>query len=754
MPFRPTIKTSIQLNGTTYHFSEHPAAKGMPYGQTGRRATVYQVKNGAAFKALKVFTKAFRSHQIEGGAKRIADFSTLPGLQVCARLVLTRQNHHHLLEAQPDLEYAVVMPWVQGLTWQEIMLARQPFTKEQSLETARHFVNILAAMEERGLAHCDLSGPNILLEDTLVNLVDVEDMYGSGLEKPEKLPGGSAGYAHKTAAQGLWSAEADRFAGAVLIAEMLGWCDERVRRVGVGEQYFDAGELQIGCDRYNLLLSVLTQRYGHALAESFTSAWYSKRLEDCPRFADWKRWLMNGIATQSESAEANTSQTSNSELNDTSRYLFDVFQNKLKEKDFVEAEKLVSAILALSPGFDKPKAMLEKARQRIREEEIRKEEIKRFEQELAKKRNYAESLRAELDTVLRSCEEIEQKINQLIGGTSVVNVSNNQSVLKTENKPLPAGPKSTIAPHKGSPLLSVPKPAKALLHVFQSVAQQDYPPVTASAFLPDATSFVTFHPKKEAIIWKFKQDEAQAIEKFGLSSEPYIVSVDKAGQKLALGCKNGWVEVWDCSSGLKSFAAFDLSENITSMAFDSLGNTLAVSTGNKIHFYSFEDFAIRETMSCKDNFTSIGYSQDGNLFVYATSEGTTTLTSSSDLSLVGQFDTGKSPVFALDPESLFLCCGNENGAIHVVDIPSLKTLLSFSPLNASAIKYIAVSPSRDFLATATSLNHIHLWRLADGKLLNTSDQHQGQISGLDFHPYGRYLLSSSLDGFAIAWEIH
>jgi len=293
MSFRPTIHSKITITAGDYSFTEHPAAKGMPYGQTGRRATVYQVQDArGSFHALKVFTNAFRTAQTESGARRIAAFANLPGLQVCSRTVLTRQNVVSLLGQYPDLEYAVLMPWVQGQTWQEILLARQPLTAEQSLALARSFASILATMEQNGIAHCDLSGPNVLVAGATVALVDVEDLYAPGLEQPAKLPGGSAGYGHKTAAGGLWRADADRFAGAVLLAEMLSWCDERVRRIAVGEQYFDVSELQTGCDRYQLLSRSLKEKWGQAVAILLERAWYSPALSDCPMLAEWQTMLL------------------------------------------------------------------------------------------------------------------------------------------------------------------------------------------------------------------------------------------------------------------------------------------------------------------------------------------------------------------------------------------------------------------------------------------------------------------------------
>jgi len=221
MPFHPNVNETLTIEQVSYRFTEHPAAKGLPYGQTGRRATVYQVQDGnGSLRALKVFTQAFRAPRNADGADRLRPFAQLPGLQVCARTVLTPQRHAQLLNLHADLTHAVLMPWVSGETWQEIMVGARPFTPAQSLALAQAFARVLSAMEQRGLSHCDLSGPNVIVELSPINatLVDVEDMFGPGLVRPEKLPGGSPGYAHRTAPQGLWSMEADRFGAAIMLA--------------------------------------------------------------------------------------------------------------------------------------------------------------------------------------------------------------------------------------------------------------------------------------------------------------------------------------------------------------------------------------------------------------------------------------------------------------------------------------------------------------------------------------------------------
>src|SRR5436305_9268720 len=96
-----------------------------------------------------------------GLAKRLAFFSDMPGLQVCNRTVLTPQYHATLLRENPDLLYSVMMPWVDAPAWVEIMVQRRELSAEQSLSLARSLAVVLAGMEQEGLSHCDLSGPNI-----------------------------------------------------------------------------------------------------------------------------------------------------------------------------------------------------------------------------------------------------------------------------------------------------------------------------------------------------------------------------------------------------------------------------------------------------------------------------------------------------------------------------------------------------------------------------------------------------------------
>ena len=296
MSFQPTVNQVITIDDKTFLIAEHPNAPGIPHGQEGRQAIVYRLIAGEGEqRALKVFKPRFRVPSMVALADKLAAYATLSSLRVCARMVLSARRHGELLRANPDLTYAVLMPWIDGPTWTEIIHDKRAMTREQSLHLAYVLAENLAAMEERGVAHCDLSAPNVLVpllapdpgSFAPVELVDVEQLYAPDLVRPEAIPSGSLGYAHQTAREGLWHTKADRFAGAILIAEMLGWCDARVQIAAWGESYFDPNELQQDTGQYQNLMRALRDEWGDAVAKLLERAWRSDTLDDCPTFGEW-----------------------------------------------------------------------------------------------------------------------------------------------------------------------------------------------------------------------------------------------------------------------------------------------------------------------------------------------------------------------------------------------------------------------------------------------------------------------------------
>jgi len=295
MPYRPDPDDILTIDATPYRVAEHPSAPGIAYGQEGRQGIVYQLHAADGQRAaLKLFKARYRLPALVAQAQAITPFAAIPGLEVCARTVLSPLRYGDLARQHPDLSYAVIMPWVSGPTWLDVVLERRALTPAQSLAVARALALLLATMEEQQIAHCDLSAPNLLLPGLLeppssqpVALVDVEQIYAPGLNRPDALPGGSAGYAHRTAPAGLWSAVSDRFAGAILLAEILGWGIPEVRAVAGEESYFEPEELQQPGARYATLIRQLDMVWGVAISGLLERSWRSDTLADCPTFGEW-----------------------------------------------------------------------------------------------------------------------------------------------------------------------------------------------------------------------------------------------------------------------------------------------------------------------------------------------------------------------------------------------------------------------------------------------------------------------------------
>ncbi|MFN8636643.1 MAG: hypothetical protein U0893_22565, partial [Chloroflexota bacterium] len=308
MAFQPRVGEALEIDGVSLRVVPHPIAPRIPYGQEGRQGTVYCLDTGAGLRALKVFAPAYRQPSLAELADQLRAFAQLPGLAVCDRVALIPQRHAQVLQPHPDLLYAVLMPWIVGPTWFDVVVERRALTAELSSTLAQALVTMLLAMETNGVAHCDISGPNVILPGlaspptvaagSTCALVDVEQLYAPMMPRPLAVSGASPGYAHRTAGAGIWEPAGDRFAGAIVLAEILGWSNDLVRSSAAGEAFFDQSELHTECSRYRLLRKVLADDWGETTARLFERAWQSSTLRECPPLAEW------GAAIQSSGQRA------------------------------------------------------------------------------------------------------------------------------------------------------------------------------------------------------------------------------------------------------------------------------------------------------------------------------------------------------------------------------------------------------------------------------------------------------------------
>jgi uncharacterized RDD family membrane protein YckC len=302
MPFRPRPGDSIEIDGITFTFTANPQIPRFAYSQEGRVARVYRIDGAQRSCALKVFKPVHQSESTATLAERLAPYATLPGMRVCQRSAVVPERHGKLIRKHADLKYAILMPWVHGPTWHDVLTNRRPLDRQQAQALARAFSEVLVGLEQRGVAHCDLSAPNVLLPmleassgaTTQVELVDVEQLYSPDLPETDRSMAGSPGYAHATAASGIWEQAGDRFAGAILLAEMMTWSNPRIRDAAAGDSYFEPGELQRDSQRYRVLRAALSDEWGDQTAVLLDRVWQSRTLRECPTASEWAAGLQRG----------------------------------------------------------------------------------------------------------------------------------------------------------------------------------------------------------------------------------------------------------------------------------------------------------------------------------------------------------------------------------------------------------------------------------------------------------------------------
>jgi hypothetical protein len=317
---RVEVNQSIVIGGVTYRVAEHPALAGIPYIQRGGRGFVIQlIAPNADRMALKYFKLKYRVPDLVKVAEALRQFADLKGLRAAQRTVFTQRTHAELIAKYPALDYGMLMPWLPGVTWYDVINTRMALSVGEGVRLARNTAAILARLEARQVAHCDIAGANVLVErkSGQVELVDIEEMYAPNMPTPVELPIGQEGYQHTASRQGgQWCAEGDRFGAAILIAEMLGWTHPKVRQFSADEHYFAAAEMQDPTStRYKLLYEVLTERFSPQLAELLRAAWHSRTLAECPPLAEWHQaleTLSEGLATQPEAPSAQAPRPSTS----------------------------------------------------------------------------------------------------------------------------------------------------------------------------------------------------------------------------------------------------------------------------------------------------------------------------------------------------------------------------------------------------------------------------------------------------------
>jgi len=301
--FCPDLATRLTLGASTYGFLPHPIIPGEIHKIVREQATTYQLGRyeDRTLWALRVANAGYRSRYIAQRTEALRQYRYLPGLSVGHRMCLTKATHPELIADYPELEYAVLMPWIVGKTWASF-IAEPAVSAGYSLSQARALAlataHVLWSLEAHHLTHTDIAGDNVMvLPSYKVELIDIEGLYVHGTQLPGQRSRGWRGYQHRHLDErGHCRPEGDRFAGAMLLTEMLTWWNSLVR-ASTPDEYDALFQLQEQEPREALVrrLKVVRgtlQGISPSLRDLFDRAWLSPDLAECPDFATWTMCLL------------------------------------------------------------------------------------------------------------------------------------------------------------------------------------------------------------------------------------------------------------------------------------------------------------------------------------------------------------------------------------------------------------------------------------------------------------------------------
>ena len=320
MIFEPEPGMSIDLHEESIEFVAIEAegrAAVFVYAESGKEGTVYKVLKAGEFYALKVFYPEYRNRRLLENTKKLSRFKDLEGFRVAERTIINRQRFPDVIASYPELHYSVLMPWIEGTVWGNLQSTEdRPLERRHYFQIAQALLRVVSKLEARGLAHCDLSNNNFIIDQkfSAIQLIDIEDMYAPDMPRPvPDVSYGTPGYRTKWIAQnGLWGPESDRFAGAILCSEILTWHDPEVRRTKAGlMSYFDEEEIGENSERYRLMKESLAA-VDPEIPLLFEKAWFSTGFDECPPVVDWMNALdqvMNSTFKVQEKATPSASKT-------------------------------------------------------------------------------------------------------------------------------------------------------------------------------------------------------------------------------------------------------------------------------------------------------------------------------------------------------------------------------------------------------------------------------------------------------------
>ncbi len=283
--FKPQPDQEIALFGESFFFRsfERGTFRMVHASDVGGRATIYKLRSLTGQDwALKVFRPGCRSPELAHIARRLEPLYQLDGLRAANRRVILPSDPATRLWDQ--LSYAMLMPWIGGQTWNEILEAAtegKHLEAPAAIHLCAHFLDVVCSIEGLCATHTDIAGGNVVIELAArkIQVIDLEDVYFPGTPPGDSR--GTPGYTHPRDNR-VACREGDRYAAAILAAEILLLANPPLAAM-TGESGFfgdDHGSQEAG-ERFREAERWL-RGFAPTFWDVFRQTWRSASLATCP----------------------------------------------------------------------------------------------------------------------------------------------------------------------------------------------------------------------------------------------------------------------------------------------------------------------------------------------------------------------------------------------------------------------------------------------------------------------------------------
>ncbi|KAG2342511.1 hypothetical protein BDR05DRAFT_348619 [Suillus weaverae] len=283
--------------------------------------------------------------------------------------------------------------------------------------------------------------------------------------------------------------------------------------------------------------------------------------------------------------------------------------------------------------------------------------------------------------------------------------------------------------------------------------------VRAVAVFPDKRRMVTGSKDKTLRLWDL--ETGVVLKKMeGHSSGVWAVAVSRGGQIIASGDENGELIAWHGETGESLTQPIKAhSRIITSLDFSLDGTVLATGSWDETaKFWCTTTWQMQGKPIKCGIVNCIGYSPSGELLAIAASANIqiyNTGTRERVASLEGHSTDGAWNLsLAWTPDGTRLLSGGDYDGPTIREWDPLTWQQVGHPWkgHTSNINAIAIHPAGTLVASISSDNHVHLWRLSDQQTIAIF-QHSSPLQSVAFSTDGKHILSGGEDKKISEWAV-